>query len=70
MTGAAILARFAAPRLADTPGVAAIAQPDGRCGRLYVRAFLRMGLIYELRLSKTTVEMGVRRVRKVRHDAA
>ena len=37
---------------------------SGHAGRLCVRGFLRLGLRDELCLSKTTMEMGVRRVRK------
>ena len=50
------------PRHAKTPGVAAILQPRGRCGRLYVRRFLRMGPKEPLLPPKTTMEMSVHRV--------
>ena len=50
------------PPYAKTPGVAAISQPRGRCGRFYVRRFLRMGLTEPLLRPKTTMEMRVHRV--------
>ena len=51
-----------APRHTGRPGGAAIFQPRGRRGRLYVRGFLSMGLSEPLLPPKTTVKMSVHRV--------
>ena len=50
------------PVFAETPGAAAVLQPHGRRGRLYVRGFLRIGSTEPLLLPKMTMEMGVHRV--------